>query len=385
MVDAAGHFRRFKGWDYAKGASLFVTLALEERRPLFGRVDAGGAMRLSPLGEKVAEALEAIPRFNPGISLFGRVVMPDHVHFNCHIAAGLDEPLRRLGKAISGFKAVTTRAQAQCACATTPQAQWACGSTGGAGGFTRGAGGFTRWACGSTRGAGGESGGAGAPRPHLWRLGYHDHLCLSRRFIDSTERYIAYNPLKWALMHGAGSLHIREPLDSPRLDAGDYWKGVGNVALLDPAFPMVSLRVSRKVADIAAVVARLERAVGKGYVVISGFISRGEQAVRDMLCANPKARFIRILPSYIPNARFRPESRYVAPFAEGRYLEIAKGNDETEFGRAACLDLNDEIVKIATAGEGLALYWRENGPQVLADHRSCIFTNHVPPHRRGET
>ena len=75
------------------------------------------------------------------------------------------------------------------------------------------------------------------------------------------------------------------------------------------------------------------------------------------------------------------ESRYVAPFAEGRYLEIAKGNDETGFGRAACLDLNDEIVKIARAGEGLALYWRENGPQVLADHRSCIFTKHVPPHR----
>jgi hypothetical protein len=38
----------------------------------------------------------------------------------------------------------------------------------------------------------------------LWQQGYHDHLCLSRRFIDSTERYIACNPMKWELIHGSG-------------------------------------------------------------------------------------------------------------------------------------------------------------------------------------
>ena len=315
--------------------------------------------------------MRTIPLYHKEARLIAYQLMPDHLHFNCHVAAGLDEPLRRLGKAISGFKAVTTRAQVpqgQWPCGSTPpQGQWPCGSTSGStSGSSGGAGGESGGAGGESGGAGGESGGAGALRPRLWRLGYHDHLCLNRRFIDSTERYIAYNPLKWALMHGAGSLHIREPLDSPRLDIGDYWKGVGNVALLDPALPMVSLRVSRKVADLAALVAHLERAVDKGYVIISGFISKGEQAVRDMLCRRPDARFIRILPSCIPNARFKPESRYVAPFAEDRYLEIARGNDETEFGRAACLDLNDEIVKIATAGEGLALYWKDDGLHVLA-------------------
>jgi hypothetical protein len=56
----------------------------------------------------------------------------------------------------------------------------------------------------------------------LWQQGYHDHLCLSRRFIDSTERYIAYNPMKWELMHGSGgSLRIIEPLLSSRLDPAD--------------------------------------------------------------------------------------------------------------------------------------------------------------------
>lgn len=109
-------------------------------------------------------------------------------------------------------------------------------------------------------------------------------------------------------------------------------------------------------------------AVAAGYTVISGFISPGEQAVRDLLCRTPGARFVRILPSCIPNARVKPDSRYVASFAEGRYLEIARGNDEVDFGRAACLDLNEEIIRIATAEAGLAVYWRARGPQVLARH-----------------
>ena len=188
--------------------------------------------------------------------------------------------------------------------------------------------------------------------------------------IDATERYIAYNPLKWELMYGAGGgLRVQEPVFSPRLDAGDYWKAVGNIALLSPDEKLVALRVSRKVASPASItrlLRRMESAVDQGYIIISGFISKGEEAVRDMLCRRPDARFIRILPSCIPNRRFRPESIYAQAFADNRYLEIAQGNDETEFGRAACLDLNSEIIEIATAVSGLALYWHPDGPHVMA-------------------
>ena len=368
---ASGHFRRLKGWDYSQGASFFITVALEERRPLFGHVEAG-SMHLSPLGEEVLASLEAIPRFHPEITLYGHVVMPDHVHFNCHLAAGLKEPLRVLGRAIAGFKAATTRLpQAQCACgstpasepaprepateqtqsspsATFPQAQCACGST------------AKPEAEQAQRSPGMRSGGARPPGVR-WRAGYHDHLCLSRRFIDSTERYIAYNPLKWELMHGAGGLRILEPLSSPRLDPEEYWKGVGNPALLSAEGRLVSLRVSRKVRDIAAVVARMEAAADQGYTVISGFASKGEQAVRDALCRKPGARLIHLRASCIPNARFRPESAYVQAFAEDRCLELGRGNEEIAFDRAACLDVNEEIVRIATSGPGLALYFTENG------------------------
>ena len=337
---AIKRYRRFKGWDYTKGASLFITIATEPRRLLFGEIK-GGRVVLTPLGEKVAEALEAMPRLNPGLRLFGCVLMPDHVHFNCALVAGLEEPIKVLGWAIRRFKNYTTKlaklAEHSSAIKSEP---------------------------GSQARFDGQTAG------QLWQQGYHDYILLSRSMIDSTERYIAYNPMKWELMYGGGGgLRVVEPLSSPRLDLGDYWKGVGNIALLSPGEKLVSLRVSREVATpaaIAAVVRRMESAVEKGYVIISGFISKGERAVRDMLARRRDAKFIRILPSCIPNRRFKPESVYIEPFAENRYLEIARGNDETEFGRRACLDLNAEIIEIATSGEGLALYWKAAGPQVLA-------------------
>ena len=348
---AIRRYRRFKGWDYTKGASLFITMATEPRRPVFGGIK-GGRVVLTPLGEKVAEALRAMPRLNPGLLLFGWVVMPDHVHFNCALVAGLEEPLKVLGWAIRRFKNYTT-ALAKLAERGSGLVEYSSTIKSMATGLRA-----------SDRFDGQTAFG------QLWQQGYHDYVLLSRSMIDSTERYIAYNPMKWELMYGeGGGLRVVEPLSSPRLDIGDYWKGVGNIALLSPCEKLVSLRVSREVATqeaITRVVNRMEGAVEKGYVIISGFISKGERAVCDMLCRRRDARFIRVLPSCIPNRRFRPESRYVEPFAENRYLELGRGNDETEFGRRACLDLNAEIIEMATSGEGLALYWKAAGPQVLA-------------------
>lgn len=414
-------YRRLQEWDYSKGASLFITIAIDRSNavrpsslasrtqssshalhsrpsPLpppspqawllspFGKVEHG-RMVLSELGQVVNESLEAIPRLNPGISLFGHVVMPDHVHFNCHLAAGLDEPLKVLGNAIRRFKNYTTKMakrlvehsstittgstistsstittglaiSSSSAITTDPTITTAVDKVGC--GLSVGKVGCGREA--SEDGRGSEDGRIAFGQ--FWQQGYHDHLCLSRSFIDSTERYIAYNPMKWELMHGTSdSLRIVEPLISPRLDPADWWKGVGNIGLLGSGEKIVALRVSRKVNTpngIANVIAKMERAVAKGYVILSGFISPGEKAVRDMLCRNSNAKFIRILPSCIPNLCFRPESQYIEPFAQGRYLEIAKGNDEVEFGRSACLDLNDEIVKIAKSGEGVAVYYRSN-------------------------
>ena len=77
-------------------------------RNLFGKI-VDGKMVLSALGRVVAEALDSITRYNPGVVVFGRVVMPDHVHFNVNLAPGLAEPLKTLGKAITRFKNFTIK------------------------------------------------------------------------------------------------------------------------------------------------------------------------------------------------------------------------------------------------------------------------------------
>ena len=382
-------YRRTHSWDYARGASLFITISTTPRRNIFGRI-SGNVVCLSQLGKHVADALDAMPRLNDGLRLYGRVVMPDHIHFNVYLRPGLNEPLKVLGNAIRRFKNHTTKlakilladrsilADRSSDISTTTPNSSAIALAPSTSSEGRAA---------QPRPPSCDDGRAAQPRPQgsddgrLWQQGYHDRLCLTRTFIDATERYIRYNPLKWALMHGIDhALRIHEPLDSPRLADGDYWKGVGNTALLGTGEKIVALRISRRCSSsqIAATVRRMEAAVDKGYIILSGFISPGEKAVRDMLCARADARFIRILPSCIPNARFKPESRYVPAFAAGRYLEIGRGNDEVAFGREACLDYNAEIIEIATAGEGVAVYWKPTGACVLAEHRSAIST--TTPH-----
>ena len=310
------YYRRYHGYDYSRGAALFVTIATEPRRALFGRVENAAVIH-SELGVAVLEAMQAIPRLNPGISLFEHVLMPDHLHMNLRIEPGLAEPLQVFGTAIRRFKTFTTT--------------------------------LARKAL---------------DLPKLWQQGCHDRICTSRRFIDSTARYIRYNPLKYELMYNQPEfMRIREPLDSPRLDADAFWKGMGNISLLSPETKLLALRVSRKVGagDLPQVVARMENAVRAGFVILSGFISPGEVAVRDMLIGNREARFVHMLPSCM-GVRYRPDSRYLEPLAQGRFLEIAEGNDEQDFSRGACLTLNDQIAAMALAGEGGTLYWQKEGP-----------------------
>ena len=254
-------YRRFDGWDYSRGASFFITIATAPRRALFGRVRGGGVV-LSALGRKVDEALSAMPRLNPGLSIFGRVVMPDHVHFNCALAPGLKEPLKVLGFAVRRFKNYTTKLAKSASLASLAEHSSAVKS-----------GAADCQAIGLNDAVNnrfdGQTAFGQSVQSGLWQQGYHDYLLLSRAMIDSTERYIAYNPQKWELMHGEeGCLRVIEPLSSPRLNIGDYWKGVGNFGLLSPMQKLVSLRVSREVSSpdaIYRVVKRMENAVEKGY------------------------------------------------------------------------------------------------------------------------
>ena len=310
MNKKINHYRRYKGYDYRRGASLFISIATQPRMACFGMVKDAKVV-LSAFGELVLNALEAIPCYNPHITLFGHVLMPDHVHMRVYLPSGLDEPLKILGDGIRRFKSYTTYLARQM-----------------------------------------------MHIPSLWQQGYHDILCLNRRFIESVERYIAYNPLKYELLHNQSQVyHIIEPLMSERLDPADYWKGLGNPSLLSANNPIASVRVSRKVMSFQNILNHISQLTLEGFTILSGFISPGELAVREMLVSLPRANFIHMLPGSM-SCQYKPYSLLLPPLHEGRLLEIARGNAPEELNRGDCLELNQEMVNIAKAGMGMCLYYR---------------------------
>ena len=63
--------RRFRGYDYARGGSMFVTTCFEHRRPLFGRVDRE-RVALSDVGEIVKRELLAAPGIKRPVQVFAK-------------------------------------------------------------------------------------------------------------------------------------------------------------------------------------------------------------------------------------------------------------------------------------------------------------------------
>jgi len=341
-------FRRFRGYDYSRGAAMFITIVTNPRRRLFGKI-VGAKLRKTRLGLAVERRLAEMGQM-PGIRLFNSVVMPDHVHLQLHLRAGLHRPLVVLGRAIGAFKSLCAKDYHELT---------------------------------------GESGS-------LWQQGYHDWVCQSSDMIDAVNRYIDYNPLKFELRYNQPEyLAIHEPLDGWRLPPDEFWRGIGAVELLDGDLPFIALRITRRLTrpQIAEVVARIRRKVGD-YVFVGGWISPGEKAVRDMLLAEPKGRIIQVLPSAMPHD-YKVGSMWLEAISDRRAAIIAMGNSEVEFSRAACLEVNEVAVGLAAqalpsrnashwgsergsvcergsesarvAGRrGMAIYWLPEGPKVVS-------------------
>jgi REP element-mobilizing transposase RayT len=164
--DPARHHRRsirLKGYDYTRAGAYFVTMVVKNRECLFGEVVAG-EMRLNALGQIAAEEWERTPAIRAEIELDEWVVMPNHVHGIIVITANIvgatgRSPLpgpakRSLGAFVAGYKsAVTKRINEHRA---TP----------------------------------------GVP---VWQRNYYEHIVRNDEALHRIRRYIAENPLRWAL------------------------------------------------------------------------------------------------------------------------------------------------------------------------------------------
>ena len=337
------HFRRFHGYDYSRGAVMFITFGLARRRPVFGQV-SGSKVIYSPAGFAALETLQREMLRNPDIAVFSFVIMPDHVHLRIHIRPGAREPLKAIGGFVNNFK------------------RW------------------TRWKA------------AKLGVDIEWQPNYHDRLCLNTEVIDLVEKYIANNPLKWSLMNGPNPpLKVQEPLDAACLPDGEWWTGVGNMDLLAPNVKLAAFRLSRSIprGDFTAVVNRCLSAVEKGFVPASTFISPCERLLKDVL-ATTGAPMVRVVPDPLAMI-YRPKEDEPGLFAAGKLLLLSRVTAAGMSRSAAWHEINDVLADVACKGGGVAAYvkgrgdWRFRRPEGAALRTITQRLSKDGRHAGGET
>jgi len=105
--------RRLSSHDYHDVGTYMLTLVVEDRLPLFGRL-CGTAeapmVELSGLGEAIRDIEQKkISQYYPMVEVWKLCIMPDHLHLIVRVKAPLPEG-RHLGHVVSGFKSGCSRA-----------------------------------------------------------------------------------------------------------------------------------------------------------------------------------------------------------------------------------------------------------------------------------
>jgi len=177
--DPQKHHRRsirLKGYDYTSPGAYFVTICVQDRACLLGRVVAGG-MRLSVWGEIAAEAWCWLEKQYLYVTQDEWVMMPNHLHGILVIEdiSGLEHDSRRgdsrlcrsdsriaptqtkrkpLGRLIGAFKTVSTKQI----------------------NLER-----------------------GTPGARFWQRNYYEHIVRNKRELNAIRVYIRNNPRNWSL------------------------------------------------------------------------------------------------------------------------------------------------------------------------------------------
>ena len=173
----AKHHRRsmrLKGYDYTQNGAYFVTIVVQNRTCLFGKV-VDGIMQLNVAGQMIDREWHALPTRFPNVHLDAFVVMPNHIHgiiiltnappagaplvgAQNGVAPNGVAPTVPLGAVVGAYKSLTTVE------------------------FTRGV---------KTLGW--------PPFPgKLWQRNYHERIVRDDAALNRIRRYIEENPARWA-------------------------------------------------------------------------------------------------------------------------------------------------------------------------------------------
>ena len=136
--------------------------------------------------------------------------------------------------------------------------------------------------------------------------------------------------------------------------------GVGALTLLGSPFLFhVRLTLKKTVTEHAAAIEEIVEKAQRGMVPVSGFISPGEKEALKRLKAEPRARFVKLLPYALPS-RYDPSAEDSREIAAGRLLILSPFRDTPDISslemkrspssahafRRNCLAMNDIAAKL---------------------------------------
>ncbi len=156
---------RLAGYDYSRSGAYFVTVCVEQRLPLLGRI-VEDEVQLSAAGEMVTRIWANLGDHYPGVSVDASIVMPNHVHGILFLSDpsetgdGADKRTAlSLSTVIQRFKTYTAHRYGQ----GVASADW--------------------------------------PRypGRLWQHRFYEHVIRHDQDLQTIREYIANNPRQWAL------------------------------------------------------------------------------------------------------------------------------------------------------------------------------------------
>lgn len=317
--------RRRVGHDYESRRMYLITMTVEGRRPLLGRVagrsDApeGSAdwphVELSELGKAVEYEWMNVTKYHPEVSVVALQIMPDHLHGILFVHERMPQ---HLGHIIKGFKASTNKHYRRLVLgvesAATPSQQ-------------------------RRQGEKRDRSLDNRQQGMLWSLGYNDHILSGKDELQRWLNYLRTNPLRLAIKREHPDLfRVRFGLAI----AGQTYAAIGNQFLLNNP-QKLQVQCSRSLTDeqVAEQVALFLAKARKGAVLVSPAISKGEQAImRAALDARLPLIF---LTPWGFNTFSKPGHQYFHACAEGRLLILAPWeyqNQRIPLTREMCLALN---------------------------------------------
>lgn len=98
-------------YDYSQPGAYFITLCVEKRRSILGKIDSSPQVVLSSIGKIVSDVWYSLPQRFPCLDAISQsifVVMPDHIHGILQITAGGASPSPTLHQILGSFKSITT-------------------------------------------------------------------------------------------------------------------------------------------------------------------------------------------------------------------------------------------------------------------------------------